>query len=310
MALHVIVGSGPVGSTVAAELLARGEDVRVVTRSGSGPDGAERVAADAADSARLIELAQGAEVIYNCANPQYHRWTTDWPPIANALLAAAESSGAVLAITGNLYAIGPVEGPMTESTPERPSSVKGRVRQTMWRDALAAQTAGRIKGAVEVRASDYVGEGPSILSMLVLPRLLKGKSATIPAALDVRHTWSNPADEARLLVKAAGEPRAWGRVWHLPSAPAVSVRELVAIAAGQLGLGSYRLISMPRWVLSVAGLVNTDAKEFAEMNYQFRSPFVLSTETTEAMFGTDFTPLAESVKTNLTWLERQTVAGK
>lgn len=47
MALHVIVGAGPVGSATARELLSRGHDVRVVTRSGSGVAGAERVAADA-----------------------------------------------------------------------------------------------------------------------------------------------------------------------------------------------------------------------------------------------------------------------
>jgi glycine/D-amino acid oxidase-like deaminating enzyme len=37
MALHVIVGKGPVGSTTAEELLARGHSVRVLSRSGAAP---------------------------------------------------------------------------------------------------------------------------------------------------------------------------------------------------------------------------------------------------------------------------------
>jgi len=37
MSLHVIVGAGPVGSATATLLATRGETVRLVTRSGSGP---------------------------------------------------------------------------------------------------------------------------------------------------------------------------------------------------------------------------------------------------------------------------------
>ncbi len=36
--LHVVVGAGPVGSAVAEILAERGHRVRVVTRSGSGPE--------------------------------------------------------------------------------------------------------------------------------------------------------------------------------------------------------------------------------------------------------------------------------
>ncbi len=93
--------SRPVGSALARPIARRGEKVRVVTRSGSGRvDGTERVAADAADAEPLAAAAAGADAIYNCVNPPYHRWAQDWPPIAAALLAAAEATGAVLATTG------------------------------------------------------------------------------------------------------------------------------------------------------------------------------------------------------------------
>ncbi len=38
MALHVIVGAGPVGTATANLLAERGEQVRVVTRRGTGPE--------------------------------------------------------------------------------------------------------------------------------------------------------------------------------------------------------------------------------------------------------------------------------
>ena len=110
MSEHVIVGAGAVGSATALLLAGRGEQVRVISRRGTGPQHAaiERVAADATDAERLTALATGAAALYNCANPLYHQWFTDWPPLASALLTAAERSGAVLATMSNLYGYGPV----------------------------------------------------------------------------------------------------------------------------------------------------------------------------------------------------------
>jgi len=118
MSEHVIVGAGAVGSATALELAGRGERVRIVSRHGHGPahPAIERVAADATDAEHLAKLAVGAVALYNCANPQYHQWFTDWPPLAAALLAAAEQSGAVLATMSNLYGYGPVDGPITART--------------------------------------------------------------------------------------------------------------------------------------------------------------------------------------------------
>jgi nucleoside-diphosphate-sugar epimerase len=238
-------------------------------------------------------------VIYNCANPPYHRWRQDWPPLAAAMLAAAEANGSVLAIAGNLYSYGPVTQPLTETTAARPSSIKGGVRMKMWDDALAAQQAGRIPGAVEVRGADYVGEGPSILSMLVMPRWKKGKAAMVPADLDAPHSWTNPADLGRLLVKAANDERGWGKAWHTPSADAVSIRELAHRGRGVVGMDAGKLTSMPSWMLALGGLVNREAREFREMNYQFRRPFVLDWAATAEVFGSDYTPLDESLRQNL-----------
>jgi uncharacterized protein YbjT (DUF2867 family) len=87
MSLHVIVGAGPVGRGTARLLAEQGQSVRLISRRGSGPEhpSIERVAADAAQPDRLSELTAGAVALYNCVNPLYHRWLTDWPPIAGEL---------------------------------------------------------------------------------------------------------------------------------------------------------------------------------------------------------------------------------
>ena len=296
MDTHLVVGAGPVGTATARRLLDSGHHVRVVTRSGGGPEAAERVTADAADATRLSELADGVVAIYNCVNPTYSRWEQDWPPVAAALLAAAESSGAVLATVGNLYGYGPVDAPMTEQTPLAATGRKGRVRNAMWHDALAAHEAGRIR-TFEVRGSDYLG-GNSLLSVLVTPALRKGRRAFVPADLDAPHTWTCVEDVAALLVTGVYDERAWGRPWHVPSDAPRTLRELTALAASELGV-SPKLTAMPYPVLWTAGLFNPMAKELRETQHQFRRPFVLDSHAAQETFGLVPTPTAEAVRIDL-----------
>jgi nucleoside-diphosphate-sugar epimerase len=296
MGRHLIVGAGPVGTAVAQELLDRGEHVTVATRRGAAVAGATAVAADAADAALLADLAAGATAIYNCVNPRYHRWAEDWPPVANALLAAAESSGAILATTANLYVYGPVDGPMTEDLPMAATGTKGRVRAKMWSDALALHESGRIR-AFEVRGSDYLG-GNSLLSLLVSPALRKNRTAYIPADLDVPHTWTSVRDVAALLVTGVFDERAWGRPWHVPSAAPCSIRELVELAAAQLGVRA-RLRSVSYPILWTAGLFNPAARELRETQHQFRRPFVLDSSRAQEAFGLKPAPLEDSVALDL-----------
>ncbi|HEU4421457.1 MAG TPA: NAD-dependent epimerase/dehydratase family protein [Pilimelia sp.] len=296
--MHVIVGAGPVGSATARLLAARGERVRVITRSGSGPRdaGIERVAADAADPDRLAGLTAGATAIYNCANPPYHRWPELWPPLAAAMLGAAERSGAALVIVGNLYGYGPVDGPMTERTPLRPSSIKGGVRAAMWRDALAAHEAGRVR-VTEVRASDFLGPGGySLLTHMVLAKVVAGRRAMVPVDLDAPHSWTYIPDVARTLIAAATDERAWGHAWHVPTAPAVSVRDAARRACALIGAPAPKLSRMPGPVLWLGGLLDPRVREFREVAYQFQRPFVLDSSHTSATFGLDPTPFDDALR--------------
>lgn len=301
MALHVVVGAGPVGTATAQELVGVGHDVRIVTRHGSGPDhpAVQRVAADATDAAGLTELARGAAALYNCANPPYHRWPQEWPPLAGALLTAAERTGAVLVTMSNLYGYGPVDGPMTEELPLAATTVKGRVRAGMWRDALTAHQAGRIR-ATEARASDFVGAGArSLVNDMVAPRVLAGKPALVPANLDVPHSVTYTGDVARTLAVLGTDERAWGRAWHVPSPPATTLRELAQRLATLAGVPRPRLRRMPAIVLRSGALFSPVAREFLEMRYQFERPFLLDSSAATAAFALQPTTLDDVLRTML-----------
>ena len=316
MSHHVIVGSGAVGSAVANLLADEGHTVRIVTRCGSGPerDGVERVAADAADDDRLTTLSRGAAAIYNCANPPYDKWLTAWPPLASSLLTAAERTGAGLVTMGNLYGYGEVDGPMTEETPLAATGTKGRMRNRMWADMLAAQAAGRAR-VTEARASDFYGPGPvgtSHLGQYFMPRLLAGKRPLVMQSdLDAPHSltyvprrrrarWSRwPATTARGAARGTSRPPRPCRCGEI--APRM------AAIAGVPDRGSW--CCRARW-LRALGLAVPFVRELGEVRYQFVRPFVLDSRAAQETFGLAPTPIEEGLAAHVRWWEQRQVGDR
>lgn len=287
MSKHVVVGAGPIGTATALLLAEQGDEVTLVTRSGSGPDhpSITRTTADASSGEALTQLATGAVALYNCANPAYHQWTTDWPPIALAMLGAAESSGAVLVTVSNLYGYGPISGPMTEDLPLAATGRKGQVRAQMWRDALAAHESGRVR-ATEVRGSDYLG--PDVQGHLgdrVVPKLLAGKGVTVMKSADTLHTWTATDDVARLLVTVARDERAWGRPWHVPSNPPRTQRQAIGDLCRVAGVPAVSVKEYPGLLIRAMGLANPLMRELPEVAYQLTEPFILDSTAAQQTFG-------------------------
>src|SRR5581483_340989 len=266
MSLHVIFGAGAVGSSTAQELLKAGHQVRVVTRSGSGPDGVERVAADLADPDAARRVTAGAAAVYNCVNPKYTRWAKDWPPMATSLLAAARDADAVLVIMGNLYGYGPVDHPMVETDPLAATSVKGRVRAQMWHDALASGVR-----VTEARASDFVGPGLTSTSYLgdrFAPLILKGKTLRVFGDPDVAHSFTYMADVGRALATLGTDARAIGRPWHVPTNAPISLRQAASGMARAAGVATPKMVQIPHGLVRAVGAVWPLLREFEEVRYQ------------------------------------------
>ncbi|MEM7288278.1 MAG: NAD-dependent epimerase/dehydratase family protein [Actinomycetota bacterium] len=300
MATHTIVGAGAVGSGTAKALVERGEQVRMVTRSGSGHEhpAIERVAADATDRSRMVELAADCVAIYNCANPPYHKWASDWPPLAESFLATAEETGARLVTMSNLYGYAEDSSPMRATDPLDPPTRKGAIRAGMWRDALAAHDAGRIQ-ATEVRASDYFGPGLGDTAHLgdrFVPRVMKGKSPQVLGAPDVKHSWTYIDDVCEMMAIAGTDDRAPGRPWHVPTVEARTVDEMAAAIAVEAGVSTPVVKRIPTALIKVAGVVVPMMRELPEMLYQFEKPFVIDATDTSDVFGFEATPLEQQVK--------------
>ncbi|MFF0492882.1 NAD-dependent epimerase/dehydratase family protein [Nocardia sp. NPDC004068] len=301
--LHVVTGAGPVGTTVAEQLAAAGKRVRILTRSGSGPDHPliERRRVDVTRADQLTSAAEGAVAIYHCTHGSRYAakaWWAELPATEQNVLAVANRVGAVVVFPESLYSYGPVDGPMTENMPRTADFGKPAVRVALLRarDESATPT-------VSVAASDFIGPHVrmSHAGERMIPNILRGKAVQVFGRSDVPHSFTFMPDLAAAMIKAAADRTLWNSFLHAPTAPAVTIRDLVAALSAAAGVPSPRVLALPTWTLRAAGLMNEMMRELAEMNYQFERPFILDSTASEARLGLRPTPIPEVAAQTVAW---------
>lgn len=300
MAKYVVIGAGTIGSLVAEELAQLGHQITLGSRHGNGPQQfeIEKVRVDATDEASILRLVKGANAVINCANPPYHRWITDWPPIANSLLHAAKSSGASLVTLGNLYPYGLVDGPITPQHPLNATYAKAQVRSQMWSDALNAHEAGYLR-ATELRASDYIGPNAhSLFGTRTVKRLVQGKTCWFIGNVDLPHSWTYVGDVAKAIAVAVQSESAWGRAWHVPTNPPRTMRQVANDLADAGGLPRTKIATLPRSIIYGAGIFSPLIRELPKTLYQFTHTFVIDDSETRRTFNLE--PTQWSVVLNAT----------
>jgi nucleoside-diphosphate-sugar epimerase len=303
--LHVVFGTGQVGSALAAHLGGLGLAVRTVSRNRPRAlaDGVDWRAADVTDPEAAADAAKGASVIYQCLNAPYTQWPERFPPLQRGMLAAAEQTSALLVVLENLYGYGPTGGkPMTEDLPLAATTVKGATRAAMTAELLAAADAGRVRFAIG-RASDFFGPGVtqgSTLGERVFGNALAGRRADFIGDPDLPHTYSYVPDIAAGLATLGTDPRAAGQVWHLPGPPTGTTRALLDLVAADVG-HRVGVRTLSKLAVRTLAVVNPMLRGLAEMAYEFDEPFVLDTSKYESAFGAAGTPLAAAIAATVAW---------
>jgi nucleoside-diphosphate-sugar epimerase len=287
--LHIVFGAGQIGTPLARLLHERGREVRIVRRSGGGPEGVPVLHGDAGDTTFTTEATRGASVVYHCMNPAYDAkvWARELPRILDSLIAAAGRAGARLVVLDNLYALGRPSGkPLSEDSPVAPASRKGEIRARVSERLFEADRRGQVH-AVGGRASDFYGPGgtATYFGDAFWPNALKDGVAQVFANPDTPHTYHYTHDVAAGLASLAEAPDdVTGRWWMLPAAPADSTRAMIARLGRALGR-DLRIRRLPKVVLSLASPFVPILRELAEMGYQWDEPFVVDDRRFRERFG-------------------------
>lgn len=304
--MNVIFGTGPLAQATMRALLKRGQSIKMVNRSGKRPvevpSSVEIVAGDAYNTEFIRSVTQGAAVVYQCAQPEYHQWVTKFPPLQAAILEGAAANGAKLIVAENLYMYGDTNGqPLHENLPYTARTRKGKVRGEMAQALLDAHRAGKVRVAM-ARGSDFYGPGvlTSALGERTLVPLLQGKPAEVTGTLDLPHTYTYISDFGEALAILGERDEALGQAWHVPNRPALTQRELVTLFFKQAGLQP-KFSVMGKFMLILGGLFIPAAKEMVEMAYEFEKPFIVDSSKFVKMFEDISTPYEIAVRETIAW---------
>lgn len=304
---YLVIGAGPVGATVAQQLAARGDRVRLLTRSGSGPvdAGIERLRGDASDPDAVTRAAAGTRAVFHCMHGSAYAadaWRAELPRAERVVLEAAGRAGAVVVFPESLYAYGHVTGTMTEETPREAAFGKAAIRVELLRARDASTTP-----TVSVAASDFYG--PLVRNAhageRMVPTVLAGRTMRVLGSPDAPHSWTYVPDLGAAMIRAADEESLWDSFLHAPTAPAISQRDLVRLYADVAGVTAPRVAAIPGWTLKAIGAVHAGTRELAEMVYQFEKPFVMDSSASEARLGLSPTPLETGAKATVDWWRTQ-----
>ncbi|MCD2107520.1 NAD-dependent epimerase/dehydratase family protein [Rhodococcus erythropolis] len=299
--LEIVTGAGPVGSAVARQLAEQGINVRLLTRSGSGPEHPliDRRRVDVSDSEALRAVSEGATAIYHCIHAAYNAadWERELPAAEKVVLDAAASIGAVVVFPESLYAYNS-DTLMTESDPRNATGGKRGVRTALLRAREASATP-----TVSVVASDFFG--PRVRTAhageRMVPKIMAGKKIRVIGSADQPHSFTYIPDLAAAMIAAAQNPELWNSVIHAPTGPALTQRKIAEAFARAAGTSPAKVGVLPAWVLDAVGKINTDSRELAEMNYQFTKPFVMDSSASEVLLGLSPTPLDQAAQETVAW---------
>jgi nucleoside-diphosphate-sugar epimerase len=296
----VLGGNGVIGRATISALTDQGLEVRSVSRTAPEPTSTPSTSVDLQDAAATRQALKGASVAYLVLGLPYRTsvWRRDWPPIVQNVIDACVTNDTTLVFLDNVYAYGSVDGPMTENTPIRPTSVKGRVRAGLLTQLHEAAEHRELRLTVG-RSADFYGPGArtSVFNSLALANIAKGKKPQWLFDAHQPHSMTYTPDIARALSILGTDPRAIGRSWHLPTAtPALSGAEYIAIAAG-FARPKFSTLSVS--TVAVAAMFSADARESLELRYQSTRPYVFDSSQFETTFGFLPTPYQEGIPTSL-----------
>ena len=307
---YTILGAGgSIGNALAYELLRSNENIRLVSRSNYSIPGAESFKADISSYDETLQCIKDTDVVFLTAGLKYDIkvWRELWPKIMQNAIDACKKVNAKLIFFDNVYMYGKVDGKMTEATPYNPCSKKGELRAkiaTLLEDEMKG---GRLN-AIIARAADLYGpyaDRSSMPYILVIDKLMKGKSAQWMVDVNTPHSFSYTLDCAKAMYKLSKRNECYNQVWHMPTFnPAVSGKAFIELVAGELGVAPKYTV-LKKWMVKAFGLFDPTVSELYEMLYQNEFPYYFDSSKFDDFFHFNPTPYDIGIRDTIEMLKKK-----
>jgi nucleoside-diphosphate-sugar epimerase len=299
--MHTIFGAGgPVANALTQELINANQTVRLVSRKPVQTTAANVTwqKADLLNYDEVLSAAKGSTVIYLVAGLVYDAaiWKQQWPVIMKNVINVTKATGARLIFFDNVYMYGLVNGAMTEDTPYKPSSVKGEIRADIASMLTDEVKAGNIRATI-ARAPDFYGTDStnSFIDMMVLSNYAKKKPAQWIGDPDKKHNYIYIPDAGKAVFLLGQNPDSDNQIWHLPTAPAITGRQFLDIAANTYQIKP-KFMRIRKFMLWIFGLFKKVIMGTVEMYYQFDHDYIFDSSKFEKAFNFKPTSYADGLK--------------
>lgn len=298
--MQTILGSsGIIGKELAKALPKYTNKIRLVSRNPKKVnEGDELFKANLFNADETMKAVEGSEVVYLTVGLQYDTnvWRDQWPPLMKNVIEACKKNNSKFVFFDNVYSYGRVNGWMTEETPVKPDSEKGKVRSQLNEMIMKEVKKGNMK-AIIAKAADFYGpETPlSFVNIMVFDNFKKGKKAQWFIDVNKKHSITYTPDAGKGTAILGNTESAYNQVWHLPTNRNVLTgKEFIELAAKVMSVKpEYTVVK--KWMVQMLGLFNKIIKENVEMLYQNDSDYLFDSTKFEKTFNYKPTSYEEGI---------------
>jgi nucleoside-diphosphate-sugar epimerase len=301
--MQTILGSGGIiGNELAKALKEFTNEIKLVSRNPEKVNPTDEVfSADLLNLDEVRYAVKGSSVVYLTAGIHYSAkvWKENWPVIMTNVITACKEQNCKLVFFDNMYMYDPnYLDNMTEETPIKPCSEKGKVRASIAEMILDEIKAGKLTALI-ARSADFYGpniQKNCMLNETVFAPLHKGKKASWLGSGNFKHSFTYTPDAGKATALLGNTANAYNQVWHLPTASQpLTGKEWIENIAGVMGVKSKIQIA-PKFLVRIMGLFVPVMHEIVEMMYQYDRNYVFNSSKFEKRFGFKPTSYLNGIK--------------
>jgi nucleoside-diphosphate-sugar epimerase len=310
---QLVIGStGSLGSAIVNELTSLDRPVRALVRNPNkakkiftNPEKVEMVEGSVEDVQLLKKAFGGIEVFHNCINVPYSQWSR-LPEIHDRILKVAAETKAKMVFPGNVYIYGHSQTEkVREDHSRNPCSKKGQIRLGLEEKFMSYSREGKVP-CVIMRFPDYYGPNAASIADEIFQKAVNNKTARWFGKLDATHEFIFISDAAKAMIIAGERPDAYGQDFNVPGPEPIRVRDWISLVFKQAGFEP-KMVGTSRFFVRLAGLVNSNARSFAEMQYLTVEPLILDGTKFNNFFGTRYPSRSyeDGARETITWLRNK-----
>ncbi|MBC7866807.1 MAG: NAD-dependent epimerase/dehydratase family protein [Gloeobacteraceae cyanobacterium ES-bin-316] len=298
---QIILGAGgSIGNLLAAELSQYKAHIHLYSRNPEKVNETDTLLkGNLLDKNQTADALANMDIAYLVVGLPYKAsvWEKDWPVIMGNVIEGCKKHRVKLVFLDNTYMYDPAAlHHLTEESPVKPASRKGKVRAAIAATLLREIEFGSIEALI-ARSADFYGPATnqSMVNEMLLKKISAGKKANWFMDVHKKHAITHTGDVAKALALLGNSPAAYNQVWHIPTDKAHTAKEMIDIAAVAYNQpAAFQLLKMGAAIL--LGFFIPVIKESKELFYQFENDYSFNSSKFENAFGKKPTSVPEGIK--------------